>query len=121
MIARILADALIAIHLAFVLFVVLGGLLVFWRRIFLYLHPPAAIWGFLVEARGWFCPLTDLENVLRRRAGEAGYEGGFIEQYLVPVLYPTGLTRDLQTFLALVVVLSNAIIYGLILYRHRRG
>src|ERR687889_2933712 len=90
---RALADAVLVLHLAFVLFVVLGGLLVLrWPRL-AWLHLPAAIWGVLIEFAGFVCPLTPLEVGLRRLGGEAGYEGGFIEHYLTGALYPAGLNR----------------------------
>ncbi|MEM6793757.1 MAG: DUF2784 domain-containing protein [Acidobacteriota bacterium] len=112
MIWRLAADATVALHAAFVLFVVLGGLLVWrWPRL-AWLHLPAAAWGFAVEVFGWICPLTDLENVLRLRAGRAGYDGGFIEHYLIPILYPAGLTREIQWLLAALVVLINGAVYG---------
>jgi hypothetical protein len=116
---RLLADALVLLHAAFVAFVVFGGLLVLYRRGFLYVHLPAAVWGFLVEVRGWVCPLTYLENDLRRRAGESGYEGGFVERYVIPVLYPEALTRDLQYVLGALVVAVNVAVYGWVAYRLR--
>ena len=120
MFARLLADLVVLIHAAFVVFVVLGGLLVLYRRFFLWLHLPAAIWGFLIEVKGWICPLTYLENHLRHRAGEAGYSGGFVEHYVIPVLYPSVLTRNLQFVLAGVVVGLNLAVYGWVLWRLRR-
>ncbi len=116
---RILADAIVLAHVVFVVFVVFGGLLVLYRRGFLYLHLPAAAWGFLVEVRGWICPLTYLENDLRRRAGEAGYEGGFVERYVIPALYPEALDRDLQLVLGGLVVAVNVAVYGWVVYRLR--
>ena len=118
--ARLLADAVVLLHAAFVVFVVLGGLLVLWRRSIAWLHLPAAAWGFLIEARGWICPLTYLENDLRRRAGESGYEGGFVEHYVIPVLYPGALTREWQYLLAALVLAVNAVVYGVVLWRWRR-
>lgn len=119
--ARWLADAVVLCHLAFVLFVVLGGFLVVrWRRL-IWLHVPCAVWGFLIEVEGWICPLTYLENHLRRQAGMAGYPGGFIEHYVIPVLYPPGLTRGVQLVLAGVVVAANAVAYGWVVLRWRRG
>jgi hypothetical protein len=116
---RIAADVLVVAHAAFVLFVVLGGLLVLrWPRL-AWLHLPAAAWGALIEFRGWLCPLTPLEKVLRRAGGEAGYRGGFIEQYLLPVLYPAGLDRRTQIILGLLVVVLNLAIYGWYLLRRR--
>lgn len=120
--SRLGADALALLHLTFVLFVVFGGLLVLrWPRCAC-LHLPAAVWGALVELTGWICPLTPLENQLRRIAGKAGYPGGFVEHYLMPLLYPPGLTRDLQLALGVGVLLLNVALYGLVLFRRaRRG
>lgn len=118
---RILADALVLVHASFVLSVVLGGLLVLrWRRL-AWLHLPVALWGFLVEATGWGCPLTRWENWLRVRAGQTGYEGGFIEHYLLPLIYPPGLTRGTQYLLAGLVVAVNLVIYALVLRKARSG
>ncbi|HMF99855.1 MAG TPA: DUF2784 domain-containing protein [Gemmatimonadaceae bacterium] len=120
MIYRALADLILALHLVFVLFVVLGGLLVLrWPRI-AWLHIPAAIWGVLIEYTGRICPLTPLENSLRTRGGAAGYSGGFIEHYIQPVLYPAGLTRSTQVVLGSVVLLLNLAAYGIALSRMRR-
>src|SRR5687768_10996929 len=104
----ILADLLVALHLAFVVFVVAGGLLALrWPKA-AWLHLPAAVWGAVVEITGWICPLTPLENVLRRRAGLEVYTGDFVGRYLLPVLYPEGLTREIQLLLGAAVVLLNA-------------
>jgi len=111
---------MLALHLVFVLFVVLGGLVVLkWPRA-AWLHIPAAIWGVLIEYTGWICPLTPLENALRTRGGEAGYNGGFIEHYIQPLLYPAGLTRSTQVVLGSVVLLVNLTAYGIALSRNRR-
>jgi uncharacterized protein DUF2784 len=116
-----LADLVVALHFAFVLFVVLGGLLVLrWPRL-AYLHIPAAIWGVLIEFAGWICPLTPLENALRVRAGEAGYQGSFVEHYILPVLYPSALTRNVQFLLGALVLALNLAIYGYLLRRIRRN
>ena len=120
MIYRALADLVLVVHLAFVLFVVLGGLLVLRWPLVAWLHVPAAIWGVLIEYTGWICPLTPLENSLRMRGGEAGYSGGFIEHYIQPVLYPAGLTRSTQVVLGSVVLLLNLAAYGIALSRMRR-
>ena len=116
-----LADLVVGAHFLFVLFVVLGGLLVLrWPRV-AYLHLPAAIWGAAIELAGWICPLTPLENWLRRQAGSAGYSGGFVEHYLLPILYPTDLNRDIQLLLGFLVIAVNLAIYGYVLSRSRRG
>lgn len=120
MIWRILADAVLALHLAFVAFVVLGGLLVLrWPRL-AWVHLPAAAWGALLEFGGWYCPLTPLEKHLRMLGGGAGYEGGFIAHYLLPMLYPQGLTRSAQVALGLLVVVVNVAIYARLLARRRQ-
>lgn len=115
MLASIAADGVALLHLAFILFVALGGLLAFRLRKLAWLHVPAAIWGAVIEFTGGTCPLTPLENMLRRASGSAGYANGFIEHYVLPVIYPPGLTRDMQLALALGVIFLNALIYGLLL------
>ena len=104
-------------HLVFVLFAVLGSLLVLWRRYLLWFHLPAMIWAAWIEFRGGLCPLTPLENWLRRQGGMAGYQGGFIEHYVEPLLYPPGLTRTTQVVLGAVVLIINCGLYGLLLFR----
>lgn len=114
------ADAIVALHFAFVVFVVLGGLLALrWPRI-IWLHGPAVIWGALIEFNGWICPLTPLENRLRRAAGEAGYQGDFVAHYILPVLYPNGLTRTDQLVLGGLALAINVAIYTLVAVRRRR-
>jgi hypothetical protein len=115
----LLADILVLLHFAFVLFVMLGGLLVLrWPRV-AYLHVPAAVWGALIEFTGWICPLTPLEHQLRSLGGGAGYRGGFIEHYIVGVLYPSGLTRSVQLVLGIMVLVLNFSIYLYLYLRHR--
>jgi hypothetical protein len=117
LIYRALADLVLVVHLTFVLFVVLGGLLVLrWPRA-AWFHIPAAVWGVLIEYTGWICPLTPLENSFRARGGEAGYSGGFIEHYIQPLLYPAGLTRGTQIVLGSFVLLLNLSAYGILLTR----
>lgn len=117
---RVLADLTVAIHAAFVVFVVLGGLLVLrWPRA-AWLHLPAATWGAWIEFAGWICPLTPLENWLRARGGEAGYRTSFLERYLLPVLYPAELTPEVQWTLGALVVLVNALVYACAFALHRR-
>jgi hypothetical protein len=113
------ADLVLVVHLGFVLFVGLGGLLaVRWPRI-AWIHIPAAVWGAAIEFGGWICPLTPIENDLRARAGESPYTGDFVARYLLPVIYPEGLTRDAQIVLGLGVVLLNTAIYFIVFRRHR--
>ena len=120
MIYRALADLVLVVHLAIVVFVVLGGLLVLrWPRA-AWLHVPAAIWGVLIEYTGWICPLTPLENSLRMRGGEAGYSGGFIEHYIQPLLYPAGLTRSTQVVLGSLALVLNLTAYVIVVSRMRR-
>ncbi len=116
---RAAADLVVVAHLAFVLFVVLGGLLALrWRRI-VWFHVPAALWGAAIEFAGGVCPLTPLETYLRRLGGSAAYEGDFVERYLLPLLYPAPLTREIQIALGALVLVVNLAIYGRIL--RRRG
>ena len=116
----VLADLVVLLHAAFVLFVVAGGLLALrWPRI-LWLHPPAAIWGTAVELCDWRCPLTPLENWLRTRAGESAYQGDFIAHYVLPILYPEHLTRTLQLQLGAAAIAVNVIVYAWVLRRTRR-
>ncbi len=116
-----LANAVLIIHLAFVVFVVLGGLLVLRRRNLAWVHLPAALWGILIEYADWVCPLTPIENALRRRAGETGYTGDFIEHYLMALLYPGGLTRRMQIGLGTVALVINVAVYvRLWILTHRR-
>lgn len=116
---RILADLTVLVHLAFVLFVVCGGVAVLkWPRL-AWVHLPAAVWGAAIEFFALGCPLTPLETVLRARAGEGAYEGGFLAHYVFPVLYPNGLTRESMVALGIMVLVVNAAIYGWGWYRHR--
>jgi hypothetical protein len=114
---RLLADGVLVVHAAFVALVVLGGLVAWRRPWFAWVHLPAAAWGALIEFTGGTCPLTPLENRFRGLAGDAGYEGGFIEHYVTSLLYPEGLTRGTQLVLGVGVLVLNAIIYGVILRR----
>jgi len=114
LIYRIAADLVVLIHFTFVLFVVFGALVALrWPRV-LWLHLPAAAWGALIEFQGWICPLTPWENRLRTLGGQAGYAGGFIEHYILPLLYPAGLTRTVQLTLGAVVVVVNGLLYALV-------
>ena len=108
------------LHLLFVVFVALGALLVLRYPWLAMLHLPAVAWGAWIEITGSACPLTFLENDLRRRAGESGLRGGFIEHYLYPILYPPGLTRPVQWLLAAIVIIGNLALYVWILERRRK-
>lgn len=120
MIHSLLADLVVLAHLAFILFCALGGLLALrWPRA-AWLHLPALAWGVGIELSGSVCPLTPLENALRASAGEAGYAGGFIEHHLLPVIYPPGLTREAQLWLATALALANGALY-LAVWRRRRS
>lgn len=116
---RILADLVVGLHFLFVLFVVLGGLVVLkWPRL-AYVHIPTAVWGAAIEFGGWICPLTPLEHSLRRQAGDAAYAGGFIEHYILPILYPSALTRQIQITLGVLVLAINVLIYWHLIRKRR--
>jgi hypothetical protein len=116
----LLADLVVVAHLTFILFVVAGGLLALrWKRA-AWIHLPAAAWGVLIEAAGWICPLTPLENRLRLKAGELGYETSFVEHHIVPLVYPEELTRNVQFVLAGLVFVVNALVYAVVLRERRR-
>jgi hypothetical protein len=120
MLERFAADVVLAGHLVFIAFVMRGALVVLRWRWLAWLHVPALAWAVFVEASGSVCPLTPLENLLRMRAGDAGYAGGFVEHYLLALVYPEGLTRQLQWLLAAVVLVVNALLYGWLWVRLRR-
>ncbi|HET9003070.1 MAG TPA: DUF2784 domain-containing protein [Gemmatimonadaceae bacterium] len=120
MIWRALADLVLLLHLCFILFVILGGLLALrWPRL-ASVHVPVALYGALIEFAGFICPLTPLENNFRRRGGEAGYEGGFIDHYVTATIYPQGLTRTAQLVLGVAVLVINGVVY-MIWWRRRRA
>lgn len=116
-----LADLLVLLHLAFVVFVVLGVLLVQRSPRLAWFHLPSAFWGAFIEFAGWACPLTPLENRFRQLGGDAGYAGGFVEHYLLPVLYPQALTRPMQVVLGALVLILNAIGYSRLWRRRSSG
>ena len=121
MLYRALADLTVLVHFAFVLFVVGGAFLVLrWKRL-AWVHVPAAMWGALIEFAGWICPLTPLENRLRVLGGSAGYRGSFVEHYVIPVLYPGGLTREVQILLGMTVIVINIGVSGWLLVQRRKG
>lgn len=117
---KLLADIIVFFHFAFILFVVIGGLLVFCWRWIIWLHIPCAIWGVLIEFSGWICPLTSWENSLRITAGSSGYHGGFIEYYILPIIYPAGLTREIQILFGTIVMVINIIAYFMVWKKHQK-
>ena len=121
MVERIIADCLVLIHLMFICFVVLGGIIVMrWKWVSIF-HLPAVAWAALIEFQGWICPLTPLEQHFRHLAGQSGYSGGFIEHYLIPLIYPSGLTRPIQMAIGFFVIAINIIIYGRWFYHLRKA
>lgn len=118
---RLLANAVVVVHALFIVFIVCGGFLAWRWRWVAVLHVPCAVWGVLIEYNGWICPLTPLENSLRMRAGQQGYSGGFVEHYLVPAIYPAGLTPRIQVVLGTAVLVVNVITYAVVVRRLMRG
>ncbi|KAA3628982.1 MAG: DUF2784 domain-containing protein [Proteobacteria bacterium] len=116
----LLADAVLILHGLFVVFVILGGLLYGLSRRWAWVHLPALAWGVLIEWKGWICPLTPLEYRLRQTAQEIDAAAGVVERYLVPLLYPVGLTRDTQWLLGIALIVINLAIYGLWIARSQR-
>jgi hypothetical protein len=117
--SRFAADIIVLAHLAFILFAAVGGLLVLrWPKL-AWAHVPAVVWGALIELAGWICPLTPLENRLRAAAGDSAYAGGFIDQYIMPIVYPAGLTRGMQLTLGAAVIAVNLIVYGSLVFRRK--
>ncbi len=117
---RLLADMVVLLHFAFVVFVILGGFWVARRRRVMPFHLAAAIWAALIEFSGWICPLTPLENQLRAKSGSDGYDSDFVAHYILPIVYPEGLTRETQIALGAVVIMINLGIYGWVL-RYKSG
>ena len=121
MLPRLAADATLVLHLAFIAFALFGALFALrWRWIPL-VQVPAAAWGVFVEVTGRLCPLTELENHFRALAGQGGYSESFVERYLLPMIYPSGLTRDVQFVLAAIVLAVNIAVYGILLWRRLRN
>ena len=120
MIYSFLADVVVVLHFLFVLFALLGGLTLLWRRWMIFVHLPVVAWASLIELIGWTCPLTPLEQSLRAASGSGTYQVGFIEHYLIPILYPPGLTPTVEIVLGLVVLVINVIVYAGVIRRLRR-
>ena len=111
MLYQLLATAVAVLHFAFIVFVIGGGLLLLrWPKL-MWIHLPAAIWGFVIEMMGWYCPLTGIENWLLRRAGREGYSGGFVSHYIFALIYPAGLTRTIEVTIGVVVLVVNVSVY----------
>ena len=119
MICRIMADAVLIIHLLFIVFAVAGALAVLRWRSLIWVHLPCALWAMAIEWGGWICPLTPLEVFFRRCAGQAGYTGGFIAHYLIPIIYPHNLTREIQIGLGMGVLVVNLVIYSMVVRKRR--
>ncbi|NUO79699.1 DUF2784 domain-containing protein [candidate division KSB1 bacterium] len=119
MLYSFLADLVVVLHFAFIVFVVGGAVLVYFKRKLIWLHVPCALWGAWIEFSGWLCPLTPLENWLRQRANEVGYSESFVAHYLMPIIYPSGLTSNVQIALGLIVVFVNVVMYLWIVRRWR--
>jgi hypothetical protein len=115
----ILAGVIIVAHFLFIAFVAAGGLLVLRWPSLAWVHLPAVVWGIVVELTGWICPLTPLENYLRQLAGKSSYSGDFIEQYLIPIIYPANLTAATQYILGGLVIAVNLILYFLVIQKQR--
>ena len=117
--ARALANLVLSIHFAFVAFSVLGGFLVVWKRWVVWLHVPSVLWSSFVNLFSHVCPLTPIENRFRRLAGQAGYEGGFIQHYIGPLVYPGGMPRRLELIAGYSVLIWNVVVYALVFLRRR--
>ena len=120
MIYQWLADAIVVFHFFFILFALFGALLVLRHKWVMWLHLPAAAWAMMVEFNNWICPLTPLENYFRRLSGKAGFSGSFIEHYLMPIIYPAGLTPHIQIILGVIVLLVNAGVYAVVFRQRQR-
>jgi len=121
MLWRVLGDVVLIVHLTFIVFVIFGGFLAYRWRWLLWIHLLAAVWASALEFGGWICPLTPLENWFRQAGGEAGYPGGFLEHYLLRIIYPTGLTPDIQIYLGFGVIAINALAYWMVWVSQKRN
>ena len=119
---QLAADAVVLLHFAFILYVLLGGLLSYKWLWLLWLHPPAVAWAAVITMAGWICPLTPLENKLRAAGGGGHYSSGFIAHYILPVIYPAGMSRELQITMGIALLVVNALVYlGLIIKYKKRS
>jgi hypothetical protein len=119
--ARTLGDLVLGLHFAFIVFALLGGFLVLWKPWIAWLHLPAVLWSAFVNLFSQVCPLTPLENRFRHLAGQAGYEGGFIQHYIAPLVYPSGMTRPVELIAGFSVLVWNVLVYALVVGMRRRG
>jgi len=117
---QVLADGVVILHLFFIVFVILGGMLVLVRPKIIWLHIPCVIWGILIELTGGICPLTPLELYLRTKTGESAYTGDFVIHYIKPIIYPGGLTRELQILFSIAVIMVNTAVYTWVFLRHKK-
>lgn len=115
MFSKISADAVLLLHFAFVLFTVLGGVAVLFKRQVAWFHIPAVLWSSMINLGGWICPLTPLENYFRAQAGLKGYEGGFVQHYIEPLVYPGGMPRNFELIAGISVILWNVLVYVFVL------
>ncbi len=120
MLYRVAADLVVILHLLFIAYVLIGGFLVLVHRAWGIVHLPAVVWAAMIEFRGWICPLTPLEIWFRIRGGTTAYRGGFIEHYILPVLYPSGLTRKVQLVLGSIVIIINVFVYWKVFFSKKR-
>lgn len=120
MVYKVLADLVVVLHFGFILFVIFGAFLVFKYPKMVWLHLPVATYGMMISFYRWICPLTPLEKYFLELAGEQGYEGGFIGHYLIPLIYPGGMTQGIAISMGLFVLLWNGIFYGLLIYRNKK-
>ena len=118
---EITADLLLIIHFTFLLFVVFGALLIFASIKIIFIHIPVVIWGSYIELTNSICPLTYLENWFLHKANLTTYSEGFIQNYLVPIVYPMNLTKDLQIYLGITLIVINMIIYGFIISKLKKS
>jgi len=118
---QLAADAVVLLHFGFILYVLLGGLLSYKWLWLLWLHLPAVVWGAVMSMAGWICPLTPLEIKLRAAGGGGHYSSGFIEHYILPVIYPAGLSRELQTTMGIALLMVNALVYSGLIIKYKKG
>jgi hypothetical protein len=120
MLPRLLADFILLFHFAFIVFAIFGGILVLYKRWILWIHVPVILWASVVNLADWVCPLTPLENMFYSMAGQAGYERGFIEHYITPIVYPNSMPRELELVAGVSILVWNIIVYAFVAFRVRR-